>query len=146
MRPAIERIRDNFQSNKDSCWIWKGASSKGCPTVSDRDMQGKRKTLYVSRVVLSDKLGRALGAKEFALHKCDVPKCFNPDHLFPGTHRENMKDMSSKGRQAKGDKIPNFKVNRTEVLSLLDSGLRPVDVSKKLGVSKSLISKMKAKS
>ena len=34
-------------------------------------------------------------------HKCDNPKCINPDHLVPGTILENIKDMDDRGRRYK---------------------------------------------
>ena len=38
------------------------------------------------------------------LHRCDVPGCVNPQHLFTGTNGDNNTDRASKGRSASGDR------------------------------------------
>ena len=32
------------------------------------------------------------------LHKCDIPACINPQHLFVGTHKDNQQDCIKKNR------------------------------------------------
>lgn len=39
---------------------------------------------------------------KIVMHKCDVPNCWNPNHLRVGTQLENIKDRDSKGRTARG--------------------------------------------
>jgi len=35
------------------------------------------------------------------LHLCDVRACINPNHLFLGTHKDNMADRTAKGRDGR---------------------------------------------
>ena len=35
-------------------------------------------------------------------HRCDVPLCINPKHLFLGTPKDNTQDMIRKGRRYLG--------------------------------------------
>lgn len=56
----------------------------------------------------------------FVLHKCDVPSCVNPDHLFLGTHQDNMDDMRSKGREryVKGEACHSAKLKESDVVQI----------------------------
>lgn len=58
-------------------------------------------------------------------HRCDNPKCCNPEHLFLGTHRQNMGDMAAKGRAARisnpkptGEKSPKAKLLDAQIAEI----------------------------
>ena len=65
-------------------------------------MPGIGSPQVVSRVALAHKLGRPIKPKHQALHICDNPCCYNPNHLFEGTRSDNMQDMMEKGRSRLG--------------------------------------------
>jgi len=50
--------------------------------------------------------------KLHALHKCHNPGCVRPDHIYAGTHQDNMRDMVRAGRLSDrvGEKNPNAKL------------------------------------
>jgi predicted XRE-type DNA-binding protein len=81
-------------------------------------------------------------------HKCDNPKCVNPDHLFLGSHADNIADRDVKGRQVtlKGSKNVNAKLTEAavkEIKLLLASGVMQKLIAKQFDVSQSNVSDIK---
>jgi hypothetical protein len=72
------------------CWLWPGESEQ----YSTVTINGK----YYGAHRLSWLAYRGRIGKMHVLHSCDVPKCVNPEHLFLGTHADNMADMVAKDR------------------------------------------------
>ena len=75
------------------CWIWNGATDwagYGHCKVGKKLTGAHRRSWELLVGPVPD------GMK--VLHKCDVRNCVNPDHLWIGTHSDNMRDMVSKGR------------------------------------------------
>lgn len=54
------------------------------------------------------KENKLLGKSLEACHHCDNPSCCNPEHLFVGTHADNMKDCKDKGRIRNPYHTPEF--------------------------------------
>jgi HNH endonuclease len=49
------------------------------------------------------------------LHRCDVPACVNPAHLFLGTRAQNTADAKGKGRLAIGLRSPRAKLTAEQI-------------------------------
>ena len=56
------------------------------------------------------------------LHRCNNARCVNPDHLYAGTHMQNMRDRDESGRTSRGEHRYNFKRN-SDLLSVLINGI-----------------------
>lgn len=78
-------------------------------------------------------------------HKCDNRRCINPEHLEVGTQKDNCADRSSRGRSntPTGDRCTWAKVSaelRTAIKNRVESGEKPSDIARNLGISRSTVS------
>jgi HNH endonuclease len=52
------------------------------------------------------------------LHTCDNPPCVNPDHLYAGTHADNMRDRMVRSRGACGERVNTAKLRAEQVYEI----------------------------
>lgn len=95
----VERL---LRSRKvvNGCWIWTGETNFGYGRI--KVFGGRR--IRVTHLSLLLFKGIRLQDKEIACHDCDVQACFRPEHLYPGTNKQNSADMVRRGRAAVGDR------------------------------------------
>jgi hypothetical protein len=79
----------------------------------------------------------------FVLHRCDNRACVNPAHLFLGTHDDNMADMVSKGRQARGSVNGRAKLTEESVREILAVPTQGRVLAKRFGVTPQCISRVR---
>lgn len=110
-----KRILDKCTSVNSGCIIWNGYKNKGGYGISS--YMGKvMSTHRISWTAHFGKIPEGL----LVCHKCDVRNCINPDHLFLGTHKDNMDDCVSKGRdkafRLSGERHGMAKITEKDVL------------------------------
>lgn len=93
---AIELGKQKILSRVDDatgCWLWTGHLMSG----------GYAEMFFRGKLWRVHRLAYWFWKGEFDLkldicHTCDIKRCVNPDHLWLGTHRQNMIDHVEKGR------------------------------------------------
>lgn len=95
------KILVKFWSNviiKHSCWEWQGSlftSGYGRFNLKGKTVRAHRFSYYLRNPHVA--------IENLICHKCDNPRCVNPDHLFSGSSADNTKDMVAKNRKRNRD-------------------------------------------
>jgi hypothetical protein len=117
----LERLFNKVKEN-NGCWEFLGASRQGYGSLK---VSGKViDTHRLSWIMHNGPIPSGM----YVCHKCDNPKCVNPEHLFLGTHSDNMKDAYKKGRVSVegvkftiGHKPVNRRLNDDQVREVKDA-------------------------
>lgn len=112
----------------DECWEWKsGLDKDGYGSISQN-----RKHYRAHRFSYELHYG-PIPEGLSALHRCDNPRCVNPNHLFLGTSADNVADMLQKNRFGRSKLTPE---EVTKIRDLYErGGVTHADLAAEYGVS-----------
>lgn len=148
---TVDRFWSRIRQDGE-CWIWTAGRDpfgygKFALTTGHRHGSGKPKQVHLRAHRFAWALANAvwLGPETYLLHSCDRPACCNPAHLRPGTQRDNIRDMDSKGRRgrcpverlARGDRHGQTKISDADVKlmrSLRSEGWPHKALSERFGI------------
>ena len=136
----------------DSCWLWTRCKNKHGYGVFAKGFKHVPKLCHrLSWELLKGPIPTGL----LVCHKCDVPACVNPDHLFVGTQKDNMADSARKGRHPKNktNYLPTgvnhhfyevgMKITRPIAMEIRAAEGPYKEIAKTYGVDRSLVCKIK---
>jgi hypothetical protein len=135
-KPLWNRFAEKIRLNETTgCWEWTGKQ--------DRYGYGKIKInakWTLAHRVAYEMLAGPIPEGLCCLHRCDNPRCVNLDHLFLGTHLDNMKDCTLKGRRPSGERHYKAKLCESqvrEIRKLVAGGMMLARVAEAFGVTSS---------
>jgi len=135
-----ERIKIDTETG---CWNWK--LSVGSHGYGNTKYCRKNNT-YSCAHRLSYFVYKGEIGDYYVLHTCDNKRCCNPEHLYLGNCKDNVRDMVVRGRHKngknKGEEIGTSKVTENQVREIkvrLKNGETPYDIEKDYSIGKDAI-------
>lgn len=135
-RPLIERFLEKVTYEPNTgCWLWLGAIlPNGYGHISPGGDSKVNGTIYAHRASMmlfknSDLIGLDV------CHTCDNRCCVNPDHLFVGSRKDNMRDCVAKDRQQRGERHCRAKITDQDVFDIRTGRMSKHDFAKLYGIT-----------
>lgn len=145
-RNSIALVLERISSvpTERGCLLWEGGVNK----------DGYGKVSIGRRTVLAHRLAWAFGpggSRQGAFpppevvirHRCDEPRCCNPEHLQAGSTADNVRDRDERGRSARGEAHYKAKLTDADVARVRElraEGLKQREIAALVGCSRSNVS------
>lgn len=128
---------------ESGCFEWAGGCNENGYGILGRGRRGEG-FIKAHRLAYELFYETKLETSICVCHRCDNPRCVNPDHLYLGTQQENLADMFRKKRNSlpphfKGSRNPRAKLDLAKVqkaFALRSQGLSTYKIAQELGVSR----------
>ena len=134
---VLERLWENSTGDRDDeCWEIAHAGLEKTGHVRIRLDDKSR--MMAHRLAWEAHHAEPIPEGLIVCHHCDNPKCFNPHHLFVGTHKDNADDMWMKGR---GN--PPSKLSKEQRVTIANSSLSSTTLAAQYGVTSARIRQIK---
>ncbi len=134
LEEAKKRFFANVDKSKD-CWTWLGLTIRGYGVMF---FKKQIKAHRFSYMIFNGKLN----PKKYICHTCDNKLCVNPDHLYEGTAKENSQDALKRNLIRTGEKSHFAKLKKEDVLNIINSHEKGVNLAKHYGISENHISRI----
>lgn len=109
---TLEVRMSNYLVDENGCWMWQGKTKTG----DYGTLSINHKTTMVHRLSYEMHKGE-IPEGLMVCHKCNVKLCINPDHLYVGTHNDNMRDMADSDVM-KGEANPKSILTQSQVVEI----------------------------
>ncbi len=138
---AVDRFWYHVIKRENGCWLFRNNAADYGSMRSD---DGKNVTAHrFSYELHKGQIPRGM----YVCHTCDVRGCVNPDHLYVGTHEDNVRDIVERKRHRSDRKMAaeasrrSLNPERAEALKAdYSNGFTQAQLAKKYGVSQSTVS------
>jgi len=153
--PNDSHIRQRFEERIElipfsTCWWWTGHLSRGYGQfwIGNRGKGERHQAHRLSWIIHNGEIPDGMQV----LHNCqnkghfeDNRSCVNPEHLFLGTHKDNMADMVNKGHSdtSRGEQKHSAKITELDVIKiriLVRNGAKQKDIASQFGLHPGSIS------